>query len=50
MVDATLTTAIVVERGLGNFAMALTLGAILLSTAFIINLALTIVQLKWAKR
>ncbi|MEM2568431.1 MAG: ABC transporter permease [Candidatus Bathyarchaeia archaeon] len=45
----TLTTAIVVETELGNFAMALTLGAILLSISFIINLALTIVQLKGAR-
>lgn len=42
----TLTTAIVVETELGNFSMALTLGAILLSIAFIINLFLTIIQLK----
>jgi tungstate transport system permease protein len=46
----TLTTAIVIETELGDFAMALTLGAILLSMAFIINLALTIVQLKGARR
>lgn len=46
----TLTTAIVVETELGNFAMALTLGAILLSIAFMINLTLTIVQLKGARR
>jgi len=46
----TLTTAIVIETELGNFTMALTLGAILLSMAFIINLALTIVQLKGARR
>ncbi|MEM1539149.1 MAG: ABC transporter permease [Candidatus Bathyarchaeia archaeon] len=46
----TLTTAIVLETELGNFTMALTLGAILLSMAFIINLALTIVQLKGARR
>jgi tungstate transport system permease protein len=46
----TLTTAIVVETGLGNFDMALTLGAILLSMAFIINLALTILQLKGERR
>jgi tungstate transport system permease protein len=46
----TLTTAIVVETGLGNFDMALTLGAILLSIAFIINLALTILQLKGERR
>ncbi|MGQ9543272.1 MAG: ABC transporter permease [Candidatus Bathyarchaeia archaeon] len=46
----TLTTAIVVETELGNFNMALTLGGILLSMALIINLALTIIQLKVAKR
>lgn len=49
-VTRTLTTAIVVETELGNFNMALTLGAILLSMAFVINLALTILQLKGAKR
>lgn len=46
----TFTTAIVVETELGNFSMALTLGAILLSISFIINLALTIIQLKGVKR
>lgn len=46
----TLTTAIVVETELGNFNMALTLGAILLSIAFGINLALTILQLRGARR
>ncbi|MEM3715629.1 MAG: ABC transporter permease [Candidatus Bathyarchaeia archaeon] len=46
----TLTTAIVVETELGNFTMALTLGVILLSIAFIINLALTLIQLKGARR
>ncbi|MEM3478562.1 MAG: ABC transporter permease [Candidatus Bathyarchaeia archaeon] len=46
----TLTTAIVVETELGNFTMALTLGAILLSIAFIINLALTMIQLKGERR
>lgn len=46
----TLTTAIVVETELGNFAMALTLGAILLSMAFMINMALTVIQLKGARR
>jgi len=46
----TLTTAIVVETELGNFTMAITLGAILLSLAFIINLVLTILQLKGARR
>lgn len=49
-VTRTLTTAIVVETELGNFNMALTLGAILLSTSFAINLALTILQMKGAKR
>jgi tungstate transport system permease protein len=46
----TLTTAIVVETELGNFNMALTLGAILLSIAFVINLALTVLQIKGARR
>jgi len=46
----TLTTAIVIETELGEFAMALTLGAILLSIAFIVNLALTILQLKGVRR
>jgi tungstate transport system permease protein len=46
----TLTTAIVVETELGNFSLALTLGAILLSMAFVINLALTILQFKGAKK
>lgn len=45
----TLTTAIVIETELGNFNMALTLGTILLTIAFIINLALTIIQLKGAR-
>ncbi|MEM2449981.1 MAG: ABC transporter permease, partial [Candidatus Methanomethylicaceae archaeon] len=45
----TLTTAIVVETELGNFSMALTLGAILLTIAFIINLSLTIIQLRGMK-
>lgn len=45
-VTRTLTTAIVVETELGNFAKALTLGAILLSISLLINLALTILQLK----
>ncbi|MCQ5362879.1 MAG: ABC transporter permease [Candidatus Methanomethylicia archaeon] len=46
----TLTTAIVVETELGNFNMALALGAILLSIAFVINLALTVLQIKGARR
>lgn len=42
----TLTTAIITEVELGNFNAALALGAILLSIAFIINLALTIMQIR----
>ncbi|MEM1543163.1 MAG: ABC transporter permease [Candidatus Bathyarchaeia archaeon] len=42
----TLTTAIVTEIELGNFNMAVTLGVILLSIAFIINLALTMMQIR----
>lgn len=49
-VTRTLTTAIVVETELGDFNMALTLGVILLSMAFAINLLLTILQVKGAKR
>jgi len=49
-VTRTLTTAIVVETELGNFDLALSLGAILLAIAFIINLALTIIQLRGTKR
>ncbi|MEM1586010.1 MAG: ABC transporter permease [Candidatus Bathyarchaeia archaeon] len=45
----TLTTAIITEVELGNFEMALTLGIILLSIAFAINLALTIMQIKGRK-
>jgi tungstate transport system permease protein len=46
----TLTTAIVVETELGNFDLALSLGIILLSISFAINLILTILQMKGAKR
>ncbi len=46
----TLTTAIVQEVNLGEFDTAITLGVILLSMAFIINLILTIIQLKGIKR
>lgn len=49
-VTRTLTTAIVVETNLGNFDLAISLGAILLSLAFMINLALTIIQLRGAER
>jgi len=45
-VTRTLTTAIVTEIELGNFDMAITLGIILLSIAFAVNLALTIMQTK----
>ena len=48
-VTRTLTTAVVVEVELGNFALAISLGVILLSMAFAINLALTIIQLKGAR-
>jgi tungstate transport system permease protein len=46
----TLTTAIVVETNIGHFELAITLGIILLSLAFAINLALTILQLRGTKR
>ncbi len=46
----TLTTAIVVETELGNFTMALILGFILLSMAFIINLVLTIIQIRSVRK
>jgi tungstate transport system permease protein len=49
-VTRTLTTAIVVEVNLGNFDIAISLGIILLSMAFVINLVLTIVQLRGPKR
>lgn len=49
-VTRTLTTAIVVEVNLGNFDMAILLGIILLSMAFIINLALTLMQYRGARR
>lgn len=42
----TLTTAIITEVELGNFTMATVLGVILLIIAFIINLALTIIQIR----
>jgi len=49
-VTRTLTTAIVVETNLGNFDLAISLGVILLSMAFIINLVLTVIQLRGPKR
>jgi tungstate transport system permease protein len=49
-VTRTLTTAIVVETNLGEFELAISLGIILLTMAFIINLALTILQLRGARR
>jgi tungstate transport system permease protein len=49
-VTRTLTTAIVVETNLGEFDLAIVLGVILLSMAFVINLVLTILQLRGAKR
>jgi len=49
-VTRTLTTAIVIETELGNFTLAISLGIILLSMAFAINLILTIIQLRGVKR
>ncbi len=49
-VTRTLTTAIVVEVNLGNFDMAISLGIILLSMAFVINLALTLMQFRGTRR
>jgi len=49
-VTRTLTTAIVVEVELGNFELAISLGIILLTMAFAINLILTIMQSRGAKR
>jgi len=46
----TLTTAIVQEVSLGDFSRAIALGVILLLMAFVINLALTIIQLRGPKR
>jgi len=45
-----LTTAIVYETELGEFGMALALGIILISIAFLVNLSLTYLQLKVTKR
>jgi tungstate transport system permease protein len=41
-----LTTAIVLETGKGNFALAIALGIILLVLAFLVNLGLTHIQQK----
>ena len=49
-VTRTLTTAIVVDTNLGEFELAISLGVILLSMAFAINLVLTILQLRGTKR
>jgi len=49
-VTRTLTTAIVTETELGNFDLAISLGIILLTMAFAINLALTVIQLRGVKR
>ncbi len=43
-----LTTAIVLETGKGNFAMALALGALLLGAALAINLFIVRHQMRWA--
>jgi tungstate transport system permease protein len=39
-----LTTAIVMETGKGDFALAIALGAILMVLVYLVNLALTIIQ------
>ena len=39
-----LTTAIVLETGKGNFALAIALGFVLLLVAFLVNLILTLIQ------
>lgn len=49
-VTRTLTTAIVVETNLGDFELAITLGITLLFMAFVINLLLTILQMRGAER
>ncbi len=45
-----LTTAIVLETGKGKFALAIALGVILLSLAFLVNLILTWVQQRSQRR
>jgi len=45
-----LTTAIVYETELGNFEVAMALGIVLLALAFVVNLALTYLQVKGVKR
>ena len=49
-VTRTLTTAIVVEVNLGDFTKAISLGVILFSMAFTVNLILTIILLRGQKR
>jgi len=45
-----LTTAILYETELGNFGLAIALGIVLLSLAFVVNSILTYLQLKGVKR
>jgi ABC-type tungstate transport system substrate-binding protein len=45
-----LTTAIVLETNIGDFASAIALGLLLLLITFLINFALTWIQQKGAKR
>ncbi|MFQ5892639.1 MAG: ABC transporter permease, partial [Candidatus Methanofastidiosia archaeon] len=45
-----LTTAIVLETRKGNFEMAMALGIVLLSLAFLVNLLLTLLQQKGVRR
>lgn len=45
-----LTTAIVLETGRGNFARAIALGVLLLALTYLVNLALTWIQQRGARR
>jgi tungstate transport system permease protein len=45
-----LTTATVLETGKGNFAQAIAMGIILLVLAYLVNVALTVIQLRGSRR
>jgi tungstate transport system permease protein len=45
-----LTTAIVLENGMGNFGMAIALGIILMILVYLVNLALTTIQQRSKQR
>lgn len=49
-VTRTLTTAIVYETELGEFGLSIALGIILLSLAFAVNLALTLLQIRQGRK